>query len=224
MADYASATAPLTDLLSNPVGHVIASDMHPSQAPVSKRRFSWEMLAAPLAAVPLAVAAVLTFLHTPTNLTARITALSEALLIGASTLLTSWILVLGPLVDATEGTLLERSIGLAYPVGDVVLTALVIFVATHSRRVTRRMLLFIGIGLVGLTLSDSTFVITTFNGTYRSGSLVDVGWLLGFLFIGFGARRPEDAAEDLPATTSRMMWLSRLTLFGPVSIAFVIHA
>jgi len=54
-----AAMASSIDLLGDPVGHVMAADMSPSKAPKSKRRFSWEMVAAPLAAVPLVIALAL---------------------------------------------------------------------------------------------------------------------------------------------------------------------
>jgi len=53
------AVASSFDLMDDPVGHVTASDMKPSKTPRSKRRFSWELVAAPLAAVPLVIALAL---------------------------------------------------------------------------------------------------------------------------------------------------------------------
>jgi hypothetical protein len=47
------------ELLDSPLGHTIASDIAPSKQKLGKRRFTWELAAAPLAAVPLVVALAL---------------------------------------------------------------------------------------------------------------------------------------------------------------------
>jgi len=65
------AEGPLAELLRNPPGGVIASDLAPAKAASPKRFFNWEMVAAPLAAVPLVFALAIVggwALHTQSRL------------------------------------------------------------------------------------------------------------------------------------------------------------
>ena len=97
------------------------------------------------------------------------------------------------------GDPLTLTIGLAYPLGDVVIITILLFASSHRtherRRVeTSRPLLFAG--LLAFAVADSGFVYLTNSGSYSSGSLIDIGWFCAFAAIFLaGTARPACEAE-----------------------------
>jgi len=142
-----------------------------------------------LAAVPLAVAAMLAFPAAPTQTAGRVRVVLDGVIVTTSLLFCSWALVLGPVYQASSGTLLERAITLAYPFGDLVITVIVVLVLTRSAPDQRTPLALIGIGLLAAAVADSGFAVLIANGTYATGNLIDVGWVLGYLLIASAAAR-----------------------------------
>jgi diguanylate cyclase (GGDEF)-like protein/PAS domain S-box-containing protein len=145
------------------------------------------LTAAGLLAVPLAA-------QTITQLTRSVL---DGLVIAASLLLISWIVVLGPLIGAGAAGPLAMTISLAYPVTDVVVVTLVLYIFARGRQL-RAMplpLVPIGFGLVTIALSDSGFAYLTLTGQHRSGAVLDLGWFVGFLFILLAAIKPAGAVE-----------------------------
>ncbi|MBI4728688.1 MAG: HAMP domain-containing histidine kinase [Acidobacteria bacterium] len=164
-----------------------------------------------LGAIPLAAAAMLSFPAAPENRSSRIRALLDGLTIAGATLFVGWALVLGPLYRAGSGDLLGQVIGLAYPLGDVVLISLAIFVAATARRGTRAPLELVALALGSMAVADSGYTYLILKGLYSSGNLIDAGWMAGYLLLvvsalrpsrqsaGTGARPSERARAALPA-------------------------
>src|SRR5829696_7887243 len=120
-------------------------------------------------------------------------------MIAASLLLASWVLVLSPLFRQGGDDLTSQVISLAYPIGDVVVGTIVLFVLARARmgRGTRGTPLpLLGGGLVAIAVADSGFVYLTASGSYSSGALIDAGWFLGYLLVLLAARKPEDEEVD----------------------------
>lgn len=114
----------------------------------------------------------------------RVGALLDGALIGAGLLAVSWATSLGATIQAGAENTAGLVIGAAYPVGDVVLTALVVLLLTRAAPTNRVSLALLSAGLVSLAVADSAFMYGTSTGTYSSGGLLDVGWFAGFLAIG----------------------------------------
>ena len=113
-------------------------------------------------------------------------------MIAGSLLLISWLLVLGPLIDAGADSSLNLIIGLSYPASDVVTVTIVLFMVAIARQThsAPMPLLLVGAGLVTFAISDSGFAYLTLIGAYSSGALIDVGWFAGFLLIMLAALKP----------------------------------
>ncbi len=135
------------------------------------------------------------------RLSSRIRTVLDGLLIASALLFMSWMLVLGPLFDA-GGDPLTLTIGLAYPLGDVVIITILLFASSHrSQRASSsgasRPLLFAG--LLAFAVADSGFVYLTNSGSYSSGSLIDIGWFCAFAAIFLaGTVRADDAEPQSP--------------------------
>jgi diguanylate cyclase (GGDEF)-like protein/PAS domain S-box-containing protein len=151
--------------------------------------------------VPLAAAALMAFPSVPRRLSSRIRTVLDGLLIACAMLFMSWMVVLGPLFDA-GGDPFTLAIGLAYPLGDVVIITILLFASSHRSQRTSssrasRPLLFAG--LLAFAVADSGFVYLTNSGSYSSGSLIDIGWFCAFAAIFLaGTVRAIDAEPQTP--------------------------
>jgi diguanylate cyclase (GGDEF)-like protein/PAS domain S-box-containing protein len=149
---------------------------------------------------PLAAAALLTLPLAASTLAGRVRTILDGLMVAASLLLVSWVIVLAPVVEA-GGDVFNQAISLAYPVGDTVVITIVTYTWLRARHSTHGIpvsLPLVGTGLVAFAVADSGFVYLTTAGTYSSGSFIDIGWFLGFaLMLGAAmvARRPDVEAD-----------------------------
>ena len=181
-----------------------------------------------LAAPPLAAAALLSLPFAAQSLAGRVRQVLDGLMIAASLLLASWVLVLSPLFRADGGGLLSQSISLAYPIGDVVVGTIVLVMLARARRGsgTRGIPLgLLGSGLVAWAVSDSGFVYLTATESYASGALIDAGWFLGYVLILVAARKPTATPvdeEEAHAGIDRVgMFLPYVAVVGALAVSTV---
>ncbi len=169
---------------------------------------------------PLAGGALLVFLEHPVGAAARTRALLEAFMVGGSLLFISWMGLLGAMYASPADNLLARVIGLAYPVGDVVLASLLVMVAARSRPGTRSALALVGAGLLAFTVADTGYALLTLHGTYHTGHPVDLAWMVGLFMVGLAAlRESPERAERLSAGGRS---IAPLVPFLPVAVAGVL--
>jgi hypothetical protein len=110
-----------------------------------------------LAAVPLAAAGMLLVPIGPQTWPGRVRALVDGVMIACSALLTSWVFVLGK-VFGDGGSTLTHTIAVAYPIGDVVVVTIVLYVWLRARRQeisTGVPLALIGLALVAMAFSTA---------------------------------------------------------------------
>jgi signal transduction histidine kinase len=163
-----------------------------------------------LAAIPLLAAGVLSWPTAPVHALAQVRTLLDGLLIASSLLFASWALVLGPTYRAGGGSLPPRVIGLAYPIGDMVILTIAfsVLVRTRGRAIVQPAL--IALAIVCMGLADSAFAYLAGKGAYGPGMWLDLGWLAGWLLVAVAALRPApvelvrgDDHEDSPISWSR---------------------
>jgi two-component system, cell cycle response regulator len=85
--------------------------------------------------------------------------------------------------------------GLAYPVADMVLVALVLGGLQMSRRSLDRTWLWLGAGLATFAVSDSVYLVQTAGETYAPGGVLDAGWSVALVLVAFAAWRPATRVE-----------------------------
>lgn len=141
--------------------------------------------------IPFAAAALLSMVVGSTARTARLRTLVDGLFIAASMLFIARAL-LQPLwtYAGQQDGLLAQALALAYPLGDVMLLALLIVVATRVPAAYSRTLLFLGAALACLAIADVGYWHLTALGTYETGSWADGGWVAAFLLVAYTALRP----------------------------------
>jgi signal transduction histidine kinase len=176
-----------------------------------------------LAAIPLVAAGVLSWPTAPVRALAQVRTLLDGLLIASSLLFASWALVLGPTYRAGGADLLPRVIGLAFPIGDLVLLTIAfsVLVRTRGRAIVQPAL--ITVAIVSIGVADSAFAYLAGKGGYATGAWLDLGWLVGWLLLAVAALRPapaellrDDDDEDVPISWSRFS-----LPYVPPAIAFV---
>jgi PAS domain S-box-containing protein len=142
--------------------------------------------------------------------------------------LVSWEVVIEPYAEDGSVPVFPTLVSLAYPVAGLLwfaLAARLLFIST-SRPLSFYLLLG-GIALHPVT--DAIYGVLTLRGTYASGTVLDLGWLLSYAFFGAAALHP--SMSEMSASTSgeraRIPWW-RLALlaaagFTPLTI-FAIDA
>ena len=125
----------------------------------------------------------------------------------------SWYFVLGPTLQQGAETVLAKVLGTAYPLGDLVLlVSLLLVMAQRRDSVPRPAVAALSLGLLSVIVADTVFDYLTLKGTYATGCIADVGWPLGYLFVGLAAgvvrEHSADTADDRP--TIPLLWRSLL--------------
>ena len=175
--------------------------------------------------MPLFAAGLLKVPGAAHGLSARLRSLLDGLIIATSLLLISWVLVLDLAVHAGASSMVDQVIGLAYPIGDVVVATLVLYVALRSRVAARRPpipVTILGLALVALSVADSGYYYLNTASHYQSGDPIDAGWLCGFLLLLVASR----SAPRMQAAQADEFHRSigELLPYGAVVVATLISA
>ncbi|BCJ55137.1 hypothetical protein Asp14428_66120 [Actinoplanes sp. NBRC 14428] len=136
--------------------------------------------------------------QTPAN---RARSVLDGLMVAFSLMLMAWIFVVEPILDAGGDSALALYVSLAYPLGDVVIVTIVVYMLALQRRRGRTFahLALVGAGTVAFAVSDIGYAYLNLIGGYSSGGVTDIGWFAGFSLILLAAARPVTAGPDEPA-------------------------
>jgi diguanylate cyclase len=161
---------------------------------------------------PLAAAvAVVSFQRGTSFGRARLRAVSDGLIVATALFILSWALVLGPIYQAGGDSSFAFVVALAYPIGDLVVMALVFLLL--SRMVGNRWpMLILSAGLFAMVIADSGFAYLSASGSYHTGSIIDVGWVAAFLLCAVAAVADTAGAHR----TLEFAGVSRIALFLPM--------
>jgi diguanylate cyclase (GGDEF)-like protein/PAS domain S-box-containing protein len=145
-------------------------------------------------------------------------ALLDALIITTGLGLLAWVYLASPYVQDATLTNLEKGFSIAYPLGDVLLLAVLarLLIGSGARS---QSLLLLTLGSVGLMSSDVMYGYIQLNGLWETGGPVDLGWILFYAAWGAAALTPDMAqlAEPVPLGQQRMSRV-RLALLGSASL------
>jgi diguanylate cyclase (GGDEF)-like protein/PAS domain S-box-containing protein len=176
---------------------------------------------------PLAAAALLALPLAAPTLAGRVRTLLDGLMVAGSMLLCSWVAVLGPVVRADGEGPATQAISLAYPIGDVVVITIVFYTWLRARQASHRppvSLAMVGGGLVAFAVSDSGFVYLTTVHDYSSGSIIDLGWFLGFALVLLAARRVATPSADAAEREMLTQPIGNLLPYAAVTVALLTSA
>ncbi len=125
-----------------------------------------------------------------------------------------WYFVLGPTVLRGTGSLFDKSLAAAFPLGDLMLlVSLLLVMAQRRDSVPRPAVAALCVGLTCIIAADTTFLYQMLKGTYTDGGLAGVFGPLAYLAIGLGAglsrrRAGAGASDERPAVP--LLWRSLL--------------
>jgi two-component system, cell cycle response regulator len=123
--------------------------------------------------------------------------------------------------SATQGDAAAVATNLAYPVGDLVLLAIVFGAFGLAGWRPGRAWLLLGIGLGLAAIADTAYVYTSANGTYVVGGILDSAWLASALAIGFAAWQPRLTSITLHIDAKRLLVIPGA--FAIVALAVLLY-
>ena len=141
-----------------------------------------------LAVCPLAAAALALFIRSRTP-SANTSSMVDALIITAGLGLLSWTYLIEPLVRNGELTWPQKLTSAAYPLGDVLLLAMLARLLSAGG-FRSRSLQMLTCATIGLLTADVMYGLIQLNGTWAVGGPVDGGWVLFYVLLGAAALHP----------------------------------
>ncbi|GAB7036642.1 MULTISPECIES: putative bifunctional diguanylate cyclase/phosphodiesterase [Catenuloplanes] len=120
-------------------------------------------------------------------------ALLDALVPTVSFGLLTWVFLVAPYARATDLSAVEKSLSVAYPVGDVLSLGFLLrlLVAPGRKPATVRLLT---VAVTGLLVSDIVYSLGRLDATWQIGGPVDLGWVAMYGCAGLAALHPSMAA------------------------------
>jgi diguanylate cyclase (GGDEF)-like protein len=170
-----------------------------------------------LAGYPL-LAAGMHYLARARNPQSDRAAVLDALVAGTAVALVMWAAFIEPTWTAAEGAALERLVGVAYPVGDVVLLVQLVYLGGVGLGRSRSLRL-LGGALAVTLLGDLLFQATLYSPVLdRNAAALDTLWLVGYLLFGAAAldRSMTRVAEAGPEMTVQAPAIGKLLFLGAV--------
>jgi diguanylate cyclase (GGDEF)-like protein/PAS domain S-box-containing protein len=175
-----------------------------------------------LSCYPLLAAGLLIFIRWRTPDGDR-RSLIDALTFTAGLGLLSYTFLIRPYVHNQELTGLEKVVAVAYPLGDVLLVALLARLLAPGNTGRTRCVQLLSLGLVACLLSDTSYTAVQLHSTFHSGTVIDLGWALFYLCWGAAALHPSMTrlTEPVPrqqveVSAVRLAVLMLASLIAPV--------
>ncbi|MCZ0978591.1 EAL domain-containing protein [Streptomyces diastatochromogenes] len=136
----------------------------------------------------------------------------DALILTSGLALLGWVNLITPLARSEDMTWTEKAISMAYPLGDVLMLAMLARLLVPGGLRSRSMQL-LTLGTCGILTSDVVYSILQLNGTWMVGTPWDLGWVVFFTAWGLAALHPsmtgltEPAPEPASGTAERRLAL-----------------
>ncbi|MEU9040479.1 MULTISPECIES: EAL domain-containing protein [unclassified Kitasatospora] len=147
--------------------------------------------------------------------------LLDALIPTIGLALLSWIYLILPYTHSPDLTWFQRAVSMAYPLGDLVVLALLLRLLT-PRGGNSRSLQLLAVGTVGLLVSDVLYGLIQLHGTWRIGTPVELGWAAFYTAWGAAALHPSMVELTRPVPTqqpdlsaARLVLLTLTSLIAP---------
>ena len=105
--------------------------------------------------------------------------------------------------ESTGGDFWAVLTNLAYPLADMMLVGVVVGILAAGRKRLDRTWIVLGVGFGVFGLCDSIYLFQIANGTYETGTALDLGWIVGAVIISLAAwqpaRRETGPTDDVPS-------------------------
>jgi diguanylate cyclase (GGDEF)-like protein/PAS domain S-box-containing protein len=136
--------------------------------------------------------------------------LIDALTLTAGLALLSWIYLILPYVQGPQLSWLQKSVAIAYPLGDVLVLAMLARLLAPGAGRTRSVE-FLTLGVLGVLTSDVAYGLIQLHGGFHNGTVVDLGWAVFYGGWGAAALHPTMTELTKPVTRQEAQ-VSRIRL------------
>ena len=150
--------------------------------------------------------------------------LIDALTLTAGLALLSWTFLIRPYVHNLELSGLQKSVAIAYPLGDVLMLALLVRLLAPGSGRTRCVQL-LTLGTVACLMSDAAFGALQLYSSFHTGTVADLGWAVFYSAWGAAALHPSMTrlTEPVPrqqveVSPTRLALLMLASLIAPVML------
>lgn len=155
---------------------------------------------------------------------ARTRILLDGLIVSGALFEVSWVSGTRFIYQGAGENVFETALSLAYPITDIIVVTVALLMLVRAPRGNRTVLALLTIGNILNALADSAWVYLDAHDAYIDGSLVDVAYMTGLLFLSLaglvGTRKDADF-DQTPRTPSRVeIWMP----YVPVAIAATVCA
>jgi diguanylate cyclase (GGDEF)-like protein/PAS domain S-box-containing protein len=148
--------------------------------------------------------------------------LIDALTLTAGLALLSWVYLILPYVHSPGLSWLQKSVAIAYPLGDVLILAMLARLLAPGAGRTRSVE-FLTLGALGVLTSDVAYGLLQLYGMFHNGTVVDLGWAVFYGGWGAAALHPTMTELTQPVTRQpaqvsrvRLIVLMLASLIAPV--------
>ena len=128
--------------------------------------------------------------------------------------------VFAPIVEATGGSALAVATNLAYPLGDLLLVALVIGLVCPADARVDRTWAALALGFIVFGVTDSVYLFQIAEGTYDIGTILDAGWVLGAAVLALAVWMPQTTR---PSTARGWGAFAFPGVFGAIALAVLVY-
>jgi diguanylate cyclase (GGDEF)-like protein len=141
----------------------------------------------------------------------------DSLILTAGGGFVAWVYLINPYLTDPRLTGLQKAVSVAYPLGDVLLLAILLRLAIGARRSWNVALLLIS--GAGLLFSDVLFSFERLHGDWSTGGLTDAGWMVFVVAGGLGALLPSMTTLTEPRLMARATeFKTRRLVLGAASL------
>src|SRR6266849_2412929 len=142
-----------------------------------------------LGSYPFVLLAILLLPQQRKLLTSRTRMVFDVVITMTGVVTMSWYFLLGPTIQHGADSVPGQLLGTAYPLSDLVLIfCLFLLVVRYNAPAMRPVIFLLFLAFAVITLTDTIYDYQQLHGLYATGSLLDLGWPLGYLLLGLAAR------------------------------------
>jgi diguanylate cyclase (GGDEF)-like protein len=178
---------------------------------------------------PFLLVGVLLLPTKPVTPVLRMRVVFDGVMILVTIITLSWYFILGPTILQGDGTLFAKIVGAAYPIADLVIAFCLFLLAAHfHNRQQRLVLVLLMVSLAIIVATDCLWDYLTLHNAYATGGLLDCGWPLGYMLLGFTALvsravpvQPEQERADAPMQWSWWQTMFPYMLASLIAVLFI---
>lgn len=147
----------------------------------------------------------------------------DGLVIGGAVLIVASTFVYSELLEQTRGSVASQLATLLIPVLDVVLVVVGLLLVLRSRGSDRTALLLLASGFLAYAAADLAFAVLVAEGEFEFGTLLDLGWIVGYVLLALAAWYPSVAADSPDAAEAPTQVRDTILVYSVLMVAATVQ-